>query len=573
MKITVDPKSDPIFINKKFFFDNTVDNWLDRYSVPAVDISGNEIEPLVSQTSESYTLSFDWQSYRPTSFQVDYFPIFPSMPNAMVREVQTLRGQFSGGEPNWRVSSITTSVDWKDGKNGSVKSYQVIKVEFSTPVLASSLDVDLPWSAKLAGNDQVRGSSGNDVISGYSGDDTIDGGRGDDTLFGGVGSDILDGSAGADSLVGGLNNDTFVIDHADDRVAEQADEGVDLIRTTLTKLDLIDYAYVENLTYTGRANTTLIGSDIDNAIRGGSLMDIIEGGAGSDTLYGGDGADLFFGYYEYDDAEINGGDAAFSDEAFQFEKKNTVDQLYGGRGNDIYVFDQFVNTPEVIEYRGEGTDTILGDVAQYVMLANVENYISDGSIIVDGVAQYTEIQGNGLNNIIRSSPDWDLVPQTAGLEWVAINIKRLLDSTFDRESNERFFGMAGNDTLLGGGGSDYLSGGEGRDRLMGGAGADQFIFDAPLNRGTNVDSIADFVSSQDQIVLDHAVFSRFSAGENVTDHFSGTGRAMDSDDYLVYSSSNKTLYYDADGSGRGAALAFAVLAGANSLSATDFLII
>jgi Ca2+-binding RTX toxin-like protein len=470
----------------------------------------------------------------------------------------------------------------------------------------------------LGGNDTLKGGGGSDVLDGGSGVDTADfsdktlsvavslrssgtttarvgnvnedrlrnienliGGSGNDSLTGngqvnvlsgGSGDDTLDGGGGADSLVGGAGNDTFVIDHAGDVVTELAGDGIDLIRTTLTQFDLIDYDHVENLTYTGRANSTLIGSDIDNVIRGGSRNDVIEGGAGSDTLFGGDGADIFFGYYDYDDSEINGLDPAFSDAAFEHERNNSIDRLYGGRGNDIYLFDQFVNTPEVIEYRGEGTDTILGDVAHYVMTDNVENYINDGSISNNGVFEYIEIRGNGLGNIIRSSPNWDLIPDSAGLDWLASNMNRLLSSTSNFQSNEKFFGMAGNDTLLGGAGDDYLSGGAGRDRLTGGTGSDQFVFDAALNRSTNVDTITDFVSGQDKVVLDHDVFSRFLVGENVSDHFSATGRALDGDDYLVYTSSTKTLFYDADGNGNGAAVAFAVLTGISSLSASDFLI-
>jgi Ca2+-binding RTX toxin-like protein len=373
-------------------------------------------------------------------------------------------------------------------------------------------------------------------------------------------------------LVGGAGDDTYTIDNAGDVIIESSGEGTDLIRTTIRQIDLIDYDHVENLTYTGRSNSTLVGSDIDNVIKGGSRNDVIEGGAGSDALYGGDGADILRGYYFYDDEEINGDDPSLSDAAFQYERENSVDRLYGGRGNDIYIFDHFVNAPEVIEYRGEGIDTILGDVAQYAMADNVENYINDLSISENGVFQYVEITGNSLNNIIRSSPNFDLIPETAGLDWVAANIKMLLNSTSDWVSNERFFGMAGMDTLLGGAGDDYLSGGAGRDRLTGGSGADQFAFDAALNRNTNVDTITDFVSGQDEIVLDSTVFSRFSAGEDITDHFSATGRALDSDDYLIYSATNKVLYYDADGNGSGAAVAFAVLIGVPTLNATDFLI-
>ena len=68
------------------------------------------------------------------------------------------------------------------------------------------------------------------------------------------------------------------------------------------------------------------------------------------------------------------------------------------------------------------------------------------------------------------------------------------------------------------------------------------------------------------------IFSKFTAGEDISDHFSATGRALDSDDYLIYNASNKMLYYDADGDGSSSAVAFAVLTGVSSLSANDFFI-
>jgi uncharacterized delta-60 repeat protein len=455
----------------------------------------------------------------------------------------------------------------------------------------------------LGGNDTLKGGLGNDVLDGGAGIDTADysdktlsvtanlrspantfvrvgnvsedrltdienliGGSGDDALtgnglvnvlIGGLGDDTLDGGGGADSLLGGAGNDTFVVDQTGDVVVELLGQGADQIRTSLAQIDLNDYDHVENLTYTGRNTSALIGSDADNVIQGGARTDVIQGGLGSDTLYGGDGADVLMG--SADDMAGSSSDR---------------DRLLGGRGNDVYLLNGEADAAvQIIEYRGEGTDTVLGDLARYVMTDNVENYVNDRAISSqNGVFQYIEITGNSQNNIIRSAPNWDLIPKTAGLDWVATNINRLIDSTSNFVSNERFFGMAGNDTLLGGAGDDYLSGGAGRDRLIGGSGSDQFVFDAALNRTGNVDIITDFVRGQDKIVLDRDVFSRFSVGENVADHFSATGRPLDRDDYLIYNASTKTLFYDADGSGGGAAVAFAVLTGVNTLSASDFLI-
>jgi len=48
-------------------------------------------------------------------------------------------------------------------------------------------------------------------------------------------------------------------------------------------------------------------------------------------------------------------------------------------------------------------------------------------------------------------------------------------------------------------------------------------------------------------------------------------KSLDSNDYLVYNPSNQTLYYDADGSGRGKMVAFCTTS--SSPTYDDFLII
>ncbi|NNU57210.1 calcium-binding protein, partial [Rhizobium indigoferae] len=70
----------------------------------------------------------------------------------------------------------------------------------------------------------------------------------DNTIIGGVGDDTLNGAAGADTLIGGTGSDTYSVDNIADVVTENADEGTDTVRAT------VSYtlgANVENLTYTG----------------------------------------------------------------------------------------------------------------------------------------------------------------------------------------------------------------------------------------------------------------------------------------------------------------------------------
>jgi Ca2+-binding RTX toxin-like protein len=134
---------------------------------------------------------------------------------------------------------------------------------------------------------------------------------------------------------------------------------------------------------------------------------------------------------------------------------------------------------------------------------------------------------------------------------------------------DRLSGAAGNDTLLGLAGDDSLSGGLGNDVLTGGTGADRFVFDAALKK--NIDRISDFDHAADTIVLDPAVFSRFTSPGAIDPAQFGSGPAAALPaQYLVYDPQTGTLSYDADGSGPAAAVAFATLTGMPTLDWTDF---
>jgi len=140
-------------------------------------------------------------------------------------------------------------------------------------------------------------------------DNVLTGNGAANTLIGGDGNDTLDGGSGADVLQGGLGADIFVIDSSSDVVVENADEGVDLVSSS------VSYtlgANLENLTLTGTA-VTGFGNALDNVLTGNSVANSLSGDAGNDTLAGG------------------GGD----------------DTLQGGLGNNTYLFG-----------RGDGRDTI-----------------------------------------------------------------------------------------------------------------------------------------------------------------------------------------------------------------------
>jgi Ca2+-binding RTX toxin-like protein len=126
------------------------------------------------------------------------------------------------------------------------------------------------------------------------------------TLSGLAGNDTLDGGLGIDTLTGGLGNDTYVLDVRADVVVELANEGLDTIRTAVSRT--ID-ANVENMVLVGVA-TIGNGNELDNLITGNALANTLNGAAGNDTLSGGLGNDT----------------------------------LLGGLGNDVFVFNTTLDT-------------------------------------------------------------------------------------------------------------------------------------------------------------------------------------------------------------------------------------
>ena len=95
----------------------------------------------------------------------------------------------------------------------------------------------------------------------------------------------------------------------------------------------------------------------------------------------------------------------------------------------------------------------------------------------------------------------------------------------------------------------------------------------------NADTVADFASNWDMLRFDGNAFSalggagHFAAGDARFYAAAGATGGHDADDRLVYNTSTGQLYYDADGSGAGAAQLVATLQGAPTLAATDMWVV
>jgi serralysin len=147
------------------------------------------------------------------------------------------------------------------------------------------------------------------------------------------------------------------------------------------------------------------------------------------------------------------------------------------------------------------------------------------------------------------------------------------DSVVGNMAANTLQGNRGADKLNGVAGNDTLIGGLGLDVLIGGPGADKFVFNAPAV-AAHRDTIKDFVSGVDKIHLENSVFAKLvTPGNLAAENFWVGASAHDGADYIIYDNATGALFYDADANGAGAQVQIATLAGAPSISLSDFLIV
>lgn len=466
----------------------------------------------------------------------------------------------------------------------------------------------------LAGEDRMEGGLGNDTyVVDDTGDLTIEAvGGGDDTVYtsvsltlspnvehiaalgdgainltgnelnnrmtgnaaanilkGAAGHDTLDGGAGADWLEGGVGDDSYYIDNPGDTVVEAANGGSD---TVYSSIDNVLLENIERLILTGNSiwarGNTLSG----NILIGNGAANFIDGMSGAD-------------------------------------------HMEGGFGNDTYFVDDIGDL--TVEAAGQGEDLVYTSVS-FTLSANVEHIVATGSAAINltGNELNNHMTGNTAANVLNGGAGNDTVDGGAGADWLeggagddtyyiddAGDVVAESGGGFDRVFSsigyavgaeiEQFFGtgtnaiwMAGNalnNTLIGnmgnnlikgGAGNDTLNGGLGRDRLEGGIGKDTYVFDTKLSRTTNLDVIGGFNIRDDTIKLDNAIFKKLGTkvGKLKADFFKIGSVATDSNDHILYDSKTGYLRYDADGSGKGAAILFAKLAPHLKITASDFFV-
>jgi len=331
-------------------------------------------------------------------------------------------------------------------------------------------------------------------------------------------------------------------------------------------------AVIENATG-GLGNDTIVGNSSANSLDGRSGSDILLGGSGNDTYY-----------------VDNAGDNVYETTTTSSSVDATgTDLVSSSVSFDLNAYDG-VKFVENLTLTGSSNINATGNSLSNQLTGNSKNNTLNGGagadIMLGGSGNDTYYVDNAGDNVYEttttsSSVDatgTDLVSSSVSFDLNAYDgVKFVENLTLTGSSNINATGNSLSNQLTGNSKNNTLNGGAGADIMLGGSGADKFVFDSALSASTNLDTIKDFVKGTDKIVLDDDIFMKFlnktsiAAGNLIT----GT-KAVQADDYLIYNTSNDTLYYDADGSGSKFGLvAFAKieLVGTAAPTAKDFQVI
>jgi Ca2+-binding RTX toxin-like protein len=359
----------------------------------------------------------------------------------------------------------------------------------------------------------------------------------DNILTGGAWNDILNGYTGSDLMEGLAGNDLYFVDNVGDVVVEEANEGIDTIRTTLSAYTLP--ANVENLTYNGLFGIafTGIGNGLDNVIDGGDAGDYLDGGAGADTMNGRGGNDVYVVDHildqviehatggvdevrttlgsrtEYNKMYIlphNVENLTGTSASGQGVYGNTLDNMmrmgaggdlvvlhdggidtvFGGDGNDFLYFGGAYTTADSVD-GGTGFDT-LGLLASYDLTFAANSLLGIEKLAVYGSGGFPPAQYK-LTTIDANVA----AGQTLLVAGLSLQGGESLAFNGSAETNGAFmiYGGKGTDTLTAGAGNDRLYGNLGADTLSGGAGRDVFEYrSAPESDRRAQDKILDFAN-------------------------------------------------------------------------------
>ena len=333
--------------------------------------------------------------------------------------------------------------------------------------------------------------------------------------IGGAGNDTLI-AVGYNTLTGGAGADTFKITSGTNYITDLGN-GADILNVSSGAL--VSATAAGNFTATsatinnGTAYIDANGHTVNLASAGGSNgWTIYNSSATGVTLVGSTHNDIISGGTGNDILTGGGG----------------IDTLTGGTGADTFNITSGTNT---ITDLGNGADIMKVSAGATASAKAYGNFTATSATINNGSAS---INANGHTVNLASaggSNGWTI-------------------------TNSSATGV----TLVGSAHNDIISGGTGNDTLTGGGGIDKFLFNTAPNTSTNHDTVTDFVHTTDLLQFSHAIFSAITAwASNEFYSAAGATHGHISTDRIVYNTTTGNLYYDADGSGSGAAVLVALI--------------
>ncbi|MGF6112094.1 M10 family metallopeptidase C-terminal domain-containing protein [Pseudomonas frederiksbergensis] len=278
-------------------------------------------------------------------------------------------------------------------------------------------------------------------------------------LTGNAGDNLLNGGAGADVMSGGAGNDTYIVDNAADTVTESANEGTDLIQTSVS---YVLGANIENGQLLGSNQIDLTGNNLNNTLTGNASNNVLNGMAGADTMEGGAGNDSYY-VDNVGDVVIEVGTSASEIDAvnasINYTLGDNVEWLNLLGATDLNATGNALNNRIIgnaghnILNGGAGADFMAGGTGN-------DTYIVDN--VGDVVSETSTLAGE--IDAVRSSVSWTL---GANLEWLFLT----------GNANINGIGNSQNNVLTGNDGNNQLNGGAGIDTLIGGKGDDDYGLD------------------------------------------------------------------------------------------------
>ncbi len=392
----------------------------------------------------------------------------------------------------------------------------------------------------LSGNIENLRTTGAAISHSFTGNalnNTITGGTLADILDGGAGDDSLNGGTGADTMTGGAGDDTFTVDNVGDIVNENANEGIDTVRTNLATYAI--GAAIENIIGTkGGGNQTLTGNSLDNTFSDNGTVNTFVGGAGNDSYVvdavgdtvtenaaeGTDTVKTSLNTYtlaanvEYMIGTLVGGGQTLTGNALDntISDEGAANTMRGGIGNDTYIVETLGDT--ITENLNEGLDSVRSTVASFTLSANIENLQGEAAtsqtltgnaldnLIVGGIAADT-LDGATGNDTLKGGKGDDtyLVDTLADVivENAGEGIDKVMTSllAFSLVGNvESLVGTASGQTLTGNALNNVISDTGAANTMLGGLGNDTYIIDsvsdvATENVGEGVDTIQTALSA------------------------------------------------------------------------------